>query len=144
MRSAWEAVGEAVLINDAYNANPPSMRAAIDLLDQAGRGGGRQRVAVLGTMGELGTHAARLHQEVARHAMAAELDLVAATGEMAEALRVVAPGDRRVLIGGDIAELWESLRPRLQPNAAILVKGSRSVRLERLVPLITAWAARNS
>ena len=64
MRVTWEPLGTATLINDAYNANPASMRAALELLAQAGAG--RQRVAVLGTMLELGAHAARLHDEVAR------------------------------------------------------------------------------
>ena len=64
MRVSWEQLGAATLINDAYNANPQSTYAALDLLIHAGEG--RQRVAVLGTMLELGPHAERLHDEVVR------------------------------------------------------------------------------
>src|SRR5438093_8235347 len=74
MRVAWEQLGRATLINDAYNANPPSMRAAIDLLVHAGAG--RQRVAILGTMRELGVSAGRLHDELARAALASPVELV--------------------------------------------------------------------
>ena len=60
MRLALQALGNATLINDAYNANPGSTRAALELLAHAG--GDRQRVAILGTMRELGPHSARLHE----------------------------------------------------------------------------------
>ena len=140
MRTSWEALGTATLINDAYNANPPSMRAAIDLL--AGVDGGRQRVAVLGGMRELGVHADRLHDEVARYALAARVDVVAGIGDMAAALERVAPGDARVLAAPDVAELWPMLEPRLAPDSVVLLKASRGVRLERLVPHLSDWAAR--
>ena len=140
MRTAWETLGTATLINDAYNANPPSMRAAIDLL--AGVDGGRQRVAVLGGMREMGEHAPRLHEEIARYALAARIDLVAGIGDMAAALSAVAPGDSRVLAAPDVDELWPLLEPRLTPDAVVLLKASRGVRLERLVPHLSDWAAR--
>jgi UDP-N-acetylmuramoyl-tripeptide--D-alanyl-D-alanine ligase len=63
MRSAWTVLGRATLINDAYNANPASVRAALDLLDAVG--GDRQRVLVLGTMRELGPASAALHADIA-------------------------------------------------------------------------------
>ena len=66
--STWSRIGAATLINDAYNANPGSARAALELLEHAGAG--RQRVAVLGTMLELGAQADRLHDEIARAALA--------------------------------------------------------------------------
>lgn len=138
MRAAWQPLGAAALINDAYNANPPSTRAAIDLV--AGAGGGRQRVAVLGTMRELGAHADRLHDEVARRALDAGIDIVAGVGEMGDALRRVAPGDPRVVTAPDPDALWPLLAPRLAPDAVVLLKGSRGVRLERLVPHLEAWA----
>src|SRR6185503_10315700 len=67
MRSSVEQVGRVTLINDAYNSNPGSARAAIELLQHAGAG--RQRVAVLGTMLELGPSTPRLHEDVARDAL---------------------------------------------------------------------------
>ncbi len=132
--------GRATLINDAYNASPASMRAAIDML--AGAGLGRQRVAVLGTMRELGTHAPRLHQELARAALESPVEIVAGMGEIGEALRSVGSNDPRVVVGSDVEELWAALEPRLAPNAVILLKASRGVKLERLVPPLTEWANR--
>jgi UDP-N-acetylmuramoyl-tripeptide--D-alanyl-D-alanine ligase len=143
MRTAWVRLGAATLINDAYNANPPSTRAAIDLLAAAGGDGigpARQRVAVLGTMRELGAHADRLHDEVARRAVAAPLDVIAGVGDVAAALTRVAPGDPRVVTADDPDALWPLLAPRLAPDAVVLLKASRGVRLERLVPHLAAWA----
>ncbi|HEY8795881.1 MAG TPA: UDP-N-acetylmuramoyl-tripeptide--D-alanyl-D-alanine ligase [Gemmatimonadaceae bacterium] len=130
----------ATLINDAYNASPASMRAAIDVL--AGSGSGRQRVAVLGTMRELGEHAARLHEEVARAALASPVEIVAGMGEIGEALRALGPGDPRVVVATDVDELWKALEPRLASDAVILLKASRGVKIERLVPPLTEWANR--
>ena len=138
MRMAWDALGRATLINDAYNANPPSTRAALDLL--AGAGGGRQRVAVLGTMRELGDHGERLHADIARRALESSIDVVAGVGDFATALAGLAPGDPRVVTAPDVDELWPLLAPRLAPDAVILLKGSRGMRLERLVPMLREWA----
>jgi UDP-N-acetylmuramoyl-tripeptide--D-alanyl-D-alanine ligase len=140
MRLAWEPLGAATLINDAYNASPASMRAALDLLAELD--GARQRVAVLGTMRELGTHAARLHDEIARHALAAPVDVIAAIGEMGDALRAAGAADPRVVTAPDIESLWPALEPRLARDSIILLKASRGVKLERLVPVLTAWANR--
>jgi UDP-N-acetylmuramoyl-tripeptide--D-alanyl-D-alanine ligase len=95
-------------------------------------------------MRELGTHAERSHREVAETALAAGLDLVCGIGEFADALRRLAPADDRVVTAGDVDDLWPLLEPRLLPDAAILLKASRGVRLERIVPLLTAWAAQHS
>ena len=139
MRVNFEAYGSATLINDAYNSNPGSARVALELLEHAGAG--RQRVAVLGTMLELGVHADRLHDEVAKAALAGPLELVVGVGAFADALERVAPGDVRVAAGADPQAAWDAARSRLAPDAVILLKGSRGVRLERLVPMIAEWAA---
>jgi UDP-N-acetylmuramoyl-tripeptide--D-alanyl-D-alanine ligase len=138
MRMAWENVGRATLINDAYNASPASMRAALELL--SGLPGGRQRVAVLGTMRELGAHSTRLHHELAREALDSPIELLAGAGEMGDALHRVGADDPRLVVADDIHDLWTALQPRLQRDAVILLKASRGVELERLVPSITAWA----
>jgi UDP-N-acetylmuramoyl-tripeptide--D-alanyl-D-alanine ligase len=138
MRSAWVPLGQATLINDAYNANPPSVRAALDLLDAVG--GGRQRVVVLGTMRELGTASDALHADIARRALRSSFDLVAGVGAFAVALNEFAAADPRVITAPDVDELWPLLQSRLAPNAIILLKASRGVRLERLVPPLTDWA----
>lgn len=138
MRSQVTPLGRALLVNDAYNANPASARAALALLRAVGQG--RQRVAVLGTMRELGAHAVRAHRGVAAAALAPGIDLVCGLGEFAAPLRDLGGGDPRVVTAEDVDDLWERLRPRLAPDAAVLLKASRGVRLERLVPHLTTWA----
>jgi UDP-N-acetylmuramoyl-tripeptide--D-alanyl-D-alanine ligase len=138
MRTAWTPLGRATLINDAYNSNPASARAALDLLDAVGAG--RQRVVVLGTMRELGAAGPALHAEIARRALASPFDVIAGVGEFASALEQAGGADSRLVTAPDIDELWPRLRARLAPDAVILLKGSRGVRLERLVPPLTEWA----
>jgi UDP-N-acetylmuramoyl-tripeptide--D-alanyl-D-alanine ligase len=138
MRANVDQIGSATLINDAYNSNPGSARAAVELLCHAGAG--RQRVAVLATMLELGPQTPRLHDEVARHALDCGVDVIGAIGEFAAALERIAPGDTRVVAADDVDTLWQRLSSRLSPDAVILLKGSRGMRLERLVAPITEWA----
>jgi UDP-N-acetylmuramoyl-tripeptide--D-alanyl-D-alanine ligase len=138
MRSAWVSLGRATLINDAYNANPASARAALALLDAVGSG--RQRAVVLGTMRELGPTARALHDEIAARALAGPYDLVAGVGEFAPALQAAGRGDPRVVTADDVDALWPLLGPRLKPDAVILLKASRGMRLERLVPYLESWA----
>jgi UDP-N-acetylmuramoyl-tripeptide--D-alanyl-D-alanine ligase len=138
MRSNVEDHGRVTLINDAYNSNPGSARAAIELLEHAGKG--RQRVAVLGTMLELGTHTPQLHDDVARTALDAGIEIVAGLGEFADALARIAPADSRAVVAPDIDALWSALSSRLAPDAVILLKGSRGMRLERLVTPIAEWS----
>ena len=137
MRSAWEQVGNVTLINDAYNANPGSTRAAIELLN--GTGSGRQRVIVLGTMRELGAASEQCHADIAGLALASGADIVAGIGEFAPALEKQNERER-VITAPDVEDLWPRLEARLQRNAIILLKASRGVQLERLVPHLTTWA----
>jgi UDP-N-acetylmuramoyl-tripeptide--D-alanyl-D-alanine ligase len=109
-----------VLVNDCYNANPVSMRAALDHL--ATLEGGR-RVAVLGEMAELGPGAAAYHREAGEHARGAGVDLLVGVGAPA---REYAPDE----LVGDPAEAAELLAAQLEPGDAVLVKGSRSAGLE--------------
>jgi UDP-N-acetylmuramoyl-tripeptide--D-alanyl-D-alanine ligase len=109
-----------VLVNDCYNANPVSMRAALDHL--AGLGAERT-VAVLGEMGELGPDAPGYHREVGEHARAHGIDLVIGVGLPA---RDYDPDE----LVANPAEAAELLAARLAPGDAVLVKGSRSAGLE--------------
>jgi UDP-N-acetylmuramoyl-tripeptide--D-alanyl-D-alanine ligase len=138
MRTAWTQLGRATVINDAYNSNPASARAALELLDAVGPG--RQRVVVLGTMRELGPTGPALHAEIAGRALASRFDVIAGVGEFAPAFEAAGGADPRLLTARDIDELWPKLRERLAPDAVILLKASRGVRLERLVPPLTEWA----
>ncbi len=109
-----------VLVNDCYNANPVSMRAALDHLAsiEASR-----RIAVLGEMAELGPGAPAYHREVGAHARAEGVDMLIGIGEPARAY------DPDELVG-DPSEAAELLAAQLEPGDAILVKGSRSAGLE--------------
>ncbi len=109
-----------VLVNDCYNANPVSMRAALDHLASIE---GTRRIAVLGEMAELGPGAPAYHREVGAHARAEGVDLLIGIGEPARAY------DPDELVG-DPAEAAELLAAQLEPGDTILVKGSRSAGLE--------------
>lgn len=140
MRIAWEQLGAVTLINDAYNANPGSTRAAIELV--RGVGTSRQRVIVLGTMRELGAASDRCHDDICRLAMESGAEVIAGIGEYAKALARMENADARVVTAESVESLWPLLEPRLAPNAVILLKASRGVQLEQLVPHLATWAHR--
>ena len=137
MRANWQNIGKALVINDAYNANPGSAMAAIEMLAVAP---GTQKVAMLGSMLELGSESDNCHDRVSLAALASTVDLVAGMGTFAASLRRVASGDERVIIAEDVNELWQLLVPRLRADATILLKASRGARLERILPLISSWS----
>lgn len=137
MRGRWVRLGELTVVNDAYNANPASMREAIALLDSLN---GRPRVLVLGTMRELGPQSPALHEEIAGRALSSGATLVAGIGDFVGPLSAHADAKGRVVTAPDVPELWEVLAPRLPRNAIVMLKASRGVRLERLVPLLQEWS----
>lgn len=112
--------GGIVLVNDCYNANPVSMRAALDHLASLEP---VRTVAVLGEMGELGPDSVAYHREVGEHARAQGIDFVVGVGLPA---RDYDP-DELVADPGEAAEL---LAQQLEPGDAVLIKGSRSAGLE--------------
>jgi UDP-N-acetylmuramoyl-tripeptide--D-alanyl-D-alanine ligase len=120
-----------LIVNDCYNANPVSMRAAIDdLAARADRRGARRMVAVLGDMRELGPAAAQFHREAGAHAADAGVALVVAVGEHAEDYALGHGGDvRRAADADEAARLVPQL---IEPGDVVLVKGSRGVGLERV------------
>jgi UDP-N-acetylmuramoyl-tripeptide--D-alanyl-D-alanine ligase len=120
-----------VLVNDCYNANPVSMRAALDHLASIE---GARRIAVLGEMAELGPDAPAYHREIGAHARSEGIDLLIGIGEPA---RDYDPDE----LVGDPAEAAELLAAQLEPGDAILVKGSRAAGLEAVAELMQAVAA---
>ncbi len=123
-----------VLINDCYNANPMSMRAALDELAASARG---RRVAVLGDMLELGAaQGPALHREVAAYAAERGVQLLLAVGPHAAEMAKVFPGD--VQLAPDAQSAVELLDPLLRPGDTVLVKGSRGVGLELVAEVLTA------
>ncbi len=121
----------AILINDSYNANPISMRAALDHLATLKVSG--RRVAVLGEMRELGPDAAAYHREVGQHAREQGVELIIGVGELAAAYEP----DQHV---ADADAAADALAAALGPGDAVLVKGSRAVGLERVAEKLTAEA----
>lgn len=138
MRSALEALGALLVLNDAYNANPASAREALATVEAMATS--RPRVLVLGSMLELGAQSAALHDEIADRALASRAQVVAGVGLFNEALQRRGAGDARVIGAADAESLWPALRERLPANALVLLKGSRGTRLERLVPLLRELA----
>jgi len=129
--------GELTILNDCYNANPQSFRAAI--ATASALRGGRRLVFVAGTMRELGGAAARLHAEIAEALVALSPDLLGAVGEFVPALapHVSALGGRLVTAADPIA-LGPVLAERLQGDEVVVLKASRGVALERILPALTA------
>ncbi len=138
MRVTWETIGSATLINDAYNSNPGSARAAIEIVRSLDSD--RQRVIVLGTMRELGDAAARCHDDISKVALESGADIIAGVGDFADSLVRVAGNDPRIVVSAKVSDLWPLLSPRIKPDAVILLKASRGVRLEQIIPQITTWA----
>jgi UDP-N-acetylmuramoyl-tripeptide--D-alanyl-D-alanine ligase len=120
-----------VLVNDAWNANPVSMRAALEhLVDLAG---GRRTVAVLGDMAELGAYSEEGHLEVGRAVAVLGIDEVVAIGPQARAY-----GGRWV---ATLEEGLAVLDGLLQPGDCVLVKGARAMGLERVAEVLTTVSA---
>jgi UDP-N-acetylmuramoyl-tripeptide--D-alanyl-D-alanine ligase len=124
---------DVLVINDAYNANPLSMRAALEHLTE--RANGRRRVAVLGDMAELGPDAPAYHREIGRALADAGIEEVIAVGTLAAGY--LEPG-----VNGDAAESPEQavelLAAVLRPGDVVLVKGSRAVGLEAIAQNLTS------
>ncbi|MDF8333324.1 UDP-N-acetylmuramoyl-tripeptide--D-alanyl-D-alanine ligase [Novosphingobium cyanobacteriorum] len=146
--SGGDGSGEALLIDESYNANPASMRAT---LAQLGLTPAARRVAVLGAMRELGADGPRYHAELIEPLRAAKVDRVILVGpEMAPLAEALGKSDSPMLAGGietdhvqttaEAAECLASNGPRGGPRGgdAILVKGSNSVGLGALVRALTA------
>ena len=122
--------GGGFVVNDAYNANPDSMRAALEHL--AERGGDRRRIAILGEMAELGEASPDYHREIGR--LAAELGIeVIGIGEPARAYEPLAWAPTR-------DEALVLARAHIGPGDAVLVKASRTVGLEGFADEITNFA----
>jgi UDP-N-acetylmuramoyl-tripeptide--D-alanyl-D-alanine ligase len=116
----------AALIDDTYNANPDSVRAAIDLL----AGYGHPRVLVLGDMGEVGDRGPEFHREIGEYARTRQIDAFYATGSLTQEAVAAFGGGTHF---NDVDALIAALSSRLEPTATVLVKGSRFMRMERVV-----------
>jgi UDP-N-acetylmuramoyl-tripeptide--D-alanyl-D-alanine ligase len=131
--------GEAILIDESYNANPASMRAALALLGQTPVESRGRRIAVMGDMLELGTHGPSLHRELVEPVVANAVDLVFCSGPLMHELWQALPSERR----GAYAETAAALEPRViaavRAGDAVMVKGSLG---SRMGPIVTALERR--
>ena len=127
----------ATVIDDSYNASPGSMLAALEVLHLAPRGG--LKVAVLGDMLELGDHAERAHEEIGS-AAGKTADVLIALGEyapsMVQSARQAGLSTERAFVVEGAEQAVAALTPLLGPQTQVLVKGSRGMRLERVVEQI--------
>lgn len=124
---ARRGIRGALLIDDSYNANPDSVRAAIDVL---ARSPGR-RLLVLGDMGEVGAQGAEFHREIGAYARERGVDALFALGDLAvHAVRAFGEGARHYAA---IEALQTDVGAALGPQVTVLVKGSRFMRMERVV-----------
>jgi UDP-N-acetylmuramoyl-tripeptide--D-alanyl-D-alanine ligase len=120
----------ANVIDDTYNANPLSMKAAIDVL-AANQG---QRIFVMGDMAELGDDAVKMHAEIGAYAKAADIETFYALGKLTpEAVKTFGASGKHF---ESIEVLVDALKKQMNSNVTVLVKGSRSARMERVVDLI--------
>lgn len=125
-----------VLINDAYNANPASMAAAIDTLAGIGARTGRRTVAVLGEMRELGSESEALHREVGRHVAASGIDVLVTVGSVAAQIWAGARTEHSGSLTGYAApgrdEATDWVRHNVSAADVVVVKASRGVALEHV------------
>lgn len=133
----WDWNGVWVL-DDAYNANADSMLAALETLREISSAG--RRVAVLGDMAELGAHSPAAHAEVGRRAAQSGIDQLFAVGKMAGVMAGAAreAGLRAVDEFADAPAAAEAVKNFLKPGDVVLLKASRSSRLERLSEALRA------
>ncbi len=131
--------GGGLLINDAYNANPVSMAAALDHLAERARG--RRCVAVLGDMAELGPGAPAYHGEVGRAAAVAGVDVLVALGPLARGYLEGAEGVAVRLWAPTPSEGLPVVHEALRPGDCVLVKGSRSMGLETVAEALASAPA---
>ncbi len=133
------AGGPFTVIDESYNANPASMRAALALLGAAPTGTGGRRIAVIGDMLELGGEGAALHAALAPELEAARVDLLFAAGKLSRALYDAAPVARRALWAETSEALREPLIAALSAGDVVMVKGSNG---SRMGPLVAALGER--
>ncbi len=131
--------GTLTLIDESYNANPASMRAAIETLGRAGRVAGGRRVAVLGDMLELGDQSRAMHAGLSEVIAESGIDLVFTAGPQMESLYEALPSELRGGHEPDAGSLAASLPGKLGPGDVVMIKGSNGSRMMDVVAAIEVW-----
>ena len=136
--SALHAVSGALVIDDTYNANPDSVRAAIDVLAHAPGA----KWLVLGDMGEVGAQGPEFHREIGAFAKERGIERLFATGDLSrETVAAFGTGAEHV---ATVVELASLVQHAVTAGVTVLVKGSRSMRMERVVAALTGQASRGA
>jgi UDP-N-acetylmuramoyl-tripeptide--D-alanyl-D-alanine ligase len=129
--------GSALLIDESYNANPASMRAALALLGQMPMGSRGRRIAVLGDMLELGPRGRELHSALVEAVLAHDIDLVFCCGPLMRALWDALPSARRGGYAETSAALEAAVLGEVQAGDAVMVKGSLGSKMATIVAALT-------
>ena len=126
------------IIDDSYNANPVSVKAAISALKLFDN----KKILVLGYMGELGEESDQMHTDIGEFAAAADVDLLIIVGEKAKKIQQGAldagMAHSKAIFCIDIAAAVDEVSAHLQPSTTVLIKGSRSAQLDKLVAVLTS------
>ena len=136
--------GPAIIIDESYNANPASMRAALKLLAAAKPGPKGRRIAVIGEMLELGPAAEAMHAELAADLSANSVDLLFGAGPLTRALYEAAPGFDAGRLGGAVDELTDVVARELRGGDIAMIKGSNGSRMGPLVAALRDRFARGA
>jgi len=131
-RTVLDCGGAFTLIDESYNANPASMRAALATLGEFEVGRGR-RSAVLGDMKELGDTGPALHRDLAKAVETSRIDAVFAAGPLMQNLVEVLPPDRRGGYAATAAELEDTVLGAVRAGDVVMVKGSKGILVSRIV-----------
>src|SRR3712207_5751447 len=134
--------GEALLIDESYNANPASMRATLKSLAAQNVPG--KRIAVLGSMRELGAGSDDFHAALVDPIEAARIDYAILVGQEMEALAKALGGKVKMTHVPDAASAIDPLREAVRPGDAVLVKGSNSIGLAALVEAMASGPSTSS
>lgn len=135
MRIEQQRIGNITFINDAYNANPASVRAALKYLNEIDATG--RKVFICGDMLELGEESVQLHREIGKTVAHLNIDLLWTVGEraseIAKAAKLSGMHDKKVASFKDVADITVSEIHELRENDTVLIKGSRSMHMENIV-----------
>ena len=147
MRAEVQNIGTLTVLNDCYNANPASMRNAIDILAQIDQTGQRRRVFICGDMAELGRHAEQLHAELGKYIIQANVQLLLTVGKLAEttatSVRASSGDNMQTKCYEDAVSINNNLHKYIKDYDIILIKGSRVAKLETVVEKIKELFSRS-
>jgi len=135
MRIEQQRIGNITIINDAYNANPESVRAALQYLSEIDEEG--RKVFVCGDMLELGNESAQLHKEIGETVSCLNIDLLWTVGkyasEIAKAAKSSGTPESQVISFQDVSDITPAEINELRENDIVLIKGSRGMHMENII-----------